>query len=159
MKTLQRILFVITICATTFFCASQAFSSNFFTHDEEAKEGNELFDTTLYNAEEELSIFLDFSNQAITIPGQEVFGEMAGYFKTNYDSRYWMITSAAIDKKGRTVTLEIINDYGSEDLTATLTFNPKDSTYTFRQSQGATIKFAKNRKWHKIPKEMIFKRK
>lgn len=159
MKKSLRFLLFASLLAASFFSLSSASACGIMADDGEQKTDSDIFNATIYNDEEQVFIYMDFARQALVIPGQEVFGEMAGYFKTSYDSRYWMITSAEIDKKGRTATLEIINDYGSEDLTATLTFNPKDSTYTLRQSQGATIKFAKNRKWHKIPKDLHFKRK
>lgn len=145
-------LFMVLFCSFT-----HANGNGFPINDDNNGSANETFQSTLYNEEEQIYIYMDFTNQAMIIPGQDIFGEMAGYLKAKYDSRYWMITSAEIDKKGRTAMLEIINDYGSEDLTATLTYNPKDSTYTLRQGQGSIIKFAKNRKWQKLPKELTFK--
>ncbi len=55
-------------------------------------------------------------------------------------------------------SLDIINDYGSEDLTATLTYNSIDKTYILTQIQGSNIKIARNRKWIKMPKILAFKR-
>lgn len=52
----------------------------------------------------------------------------------------------------------MVNDYGSEDLQATLTKN-NDGTYTLKQIEGSTIKIARNRKWVKMPKTLIFTRK
>ena len=54
-------------------------------------------------------------------------------------------------------TIAVINDYGSEDLTATLTVNP-DGTYTLRQEKGSVLKIARNRKWVKLPKSLVFHR-
>lgn len=116
------------------------------------------FCCTVINEDEQIIMVLDLHNQALIIPNQEVYGEMAGYIKAQYDSRYWMITSAEFDEKGNKVILEIINDYGSEDLTATLSYDPGNSTYTLTQHQGATIKFGKNRKWVKISKELKFRK-
>lgn len=157
-KSISHTLFSL-VCIVIFLASGNAYGRIFNTNDNVATPNDSIFYGTIYNEEEELFIHMDFVNQAITIPGQDIYGEMAGYLRTKYDSRQWMIVSAEIDKKHRTATLEVINDYGSEDLTATLVYNPKDSSYTFRQSQGTIIKFAKNRKWHKIPKEMTFKRK
>ncbi len=95
----------------------------------------------------------------IKIPGQEIFGEIGGFLRSDDDSRCWIITSADINEKKNTAALEIINDYGSEDLTATLSYNPKDSIYTLKQNGGSTIKIARNRKWVKLPATMQFKRK
>ena len=64
-----------------------------------------------------------------------------------------------MNEKKHTANLEIINDYGAEDLTATLSYNPKDSVYTLKQNAGSTIKIARNRKWVKLPSTMQFKRK
>ena len=50
-----------------------------------------------------------------------------GFFGALRDSRKWLVTDAKIVGKNK-AKLDIINDYGSEDLTATLTYNPKDNT-------------------------------
>ena len=52
--------------------------------------------------------------------------------------------------------LEIIYDYSSEDLVASLTRNA-DGTYTLRQLNGSTIKIAVKGKWVKLPKVLVFK--
>lgn len=51
--------------------------------------------------------------------------------------------------------LGITNDYGSEDLSATLQYNG-DGTYILRQVSGSRIKIVVNRKWVKIPTELTF---
>lgn len=159
MRNSIRFFICISLFMAISFCVSHAYANDNCERDDDAETTDSIFKGTIFCQEEDVYIYMDFLNQAMIIPGQEVFGEMAGYFKASYDSRYWMITSAEIDKKGRTATMEVINDYGSEDLTATLSFNPKDSTYTLKQVQGSTIKFGKNRKWQKLPKELRFKRK
>lgn len=156
MKLFLRFLLFVGIFSMVFHKTTLAYSNAI--NDDNPTE-NSIFNTTIGCDEEQVDIYMDFTNQAMTIPGQDVFGEMAGYIKARYDSRYWMITSAEIDKKGLTATIEVINDYGSEDLTATITYNQKDSTYTLRQKEGAVIKFAKNRKWQKLPKVLVFKKK
>jgi len=57
---------------------------------------------------------------------------------------------------GNTAKLTIINDYGSEDLEASLTYNG-DGSYTFKQLKGSTINIVVNNKWVKLPKTLIFK--
>jgi hypothetical protein len=52
----------------------------------------------------------------------------------------------------------MINDYGSEDLTAILTAK-NDSLYELRQVEGSTLKVPKNGKWQKLPKTLEFKRR
>ena len=57
--------------------------------------------------------------------------------------------------QGNKALLTIVNDYGSEDLTATLIHNT-DGTFTLRQDSGSAIKIVKDRKWVKIPKVITF---
>ncbi len=99
---------------------------------------------------------INFYDKNLKVPGQELFGEMPGYFGDNRDSRKWLITDAEI--QGKTAHLSIINDYGSEDLTAELTIKP-NGTYELKQSDGSSIKIARNRKWVKIPKKLEFTKK
>lgn len=110
----------------------------------------------IYNKEYEVSIRFDFYKNNILVPGQDIFGELSGYIKSRRDSRFWLITSAEIDRKLGVVTMEIINDYGSEDLVATLTYDKETKTFTLHQKQGSTIKFAKNGKWQKLPSTLVF---
>ena len=93
-------------------------------------------------------------NVYVIVPRQEVYGEMAGYFGDCQDARKWLFTSATI-KNDHLAEIEIINDYGSEDLKATLQ-KVNDSTFVLRQGDGSTIKIARNRKWLKMPKELTF---
>ena len=58
----------------------------------------------------------------------------------------------------RSSTMNLINDYGSEDLTATLT-RKNDSIYILKQEDGSTIKVPRNSKWQKLPKTLEFKRR
>lgn len=104
-----------------------------------------------------LGIYLifNFYEHNIVVPGQEIFGKMAGYLGDERDSRKWFFTDAKITTT-HTANLEIINDYGSEDLKATLTYR-SDSTYVLKQIEGSTLKIARNGKWQKLPKEMVFK--
>ena len=76
---------------------------------------------------DEFKVYMDINlyENNVIVPDQELFGEIPGYFGTKRDQRKWLITSAKIDGKN-SATLEIVNDYGSEDLTATLTYNPED---------------------------------
>ena len=93
----------------------------------------------------------------ITAPRQEIFGELPGYFGQDNDSRVWLITDVKISKNN-VAKLSIVNDYGSEDLTATLTVD-KDGNYILRQEDGSRIKIVENRKWVKIPTELKFKKR
>ena len=107
----------------------------------------------LSNNEYEVYLQINFYQNDIKVPGQEIFGTIAGFLGDRKDSRKWLITDAAIE--GKTAHLSIINDYGSEDLTADLTLE-SDGTYSLKQIAGSNIKIARNRKWVKIPKKLTF---
>ena len=61
-------------------------------------------------------------------------------------------------KDENTAELSLTNDYGSEDLTASLV-RQNDSVYVLRQLQGSTLKVPKNGRWQKIPKVIELKRR
>ena len=98
---------------------------------------------------------LNLYEETIPIPGQEILGNTFGYLKKSTDSRVWIVTGVTISKDGKKADLEMINDYGSEDLNAELILN-SDSTYLLRQLSGSTIKIAGKNKWIKLPKELKF---
>ena len=81
---------------------------------------------------------------------------MPGFLGKKNNSFCWVITSCEVvnDKKA---TLQLINDFGSEDLTATLT-RKNDSIYTLRQNEGNPIKVPFKGKWQKLPKVLNFKK-
>lgn len=112
------------------------------------------FKGRIYNKEYEVYIQMNFYDNNITVPGQDIYGELPGYFGADKDSRKWLFTDATIVNATKAV-LQITNDYGSEDLIATLIYN-KDGSYTLRQDEGSDIKIAVNRKWVKIPETLIF---
>ena len=114
-----------------------------------------IFKTHIENKEYQVWLDIDFYKQDIIIPGQEIFGEVPGYLGAKRDTRKWIIVDLGI--KGNVATLDIINDYGSENLVATLTYNG-DGTYTFKQIKGSTIEIVVNNKWVKLPQKMIFKK-
>lgn len=116
----------------------------------------EPFRAYLYNNEYEVYLRIDFYDETITIPGQELYGQLPGYLGKKNNSFCWVITSAKI--QDRTAHLAMINDYGSEDLTAVLTAK-NDSLYELRQVEGSTLKVPKNGKWQKLPKTLEFKRR
>ena len=118
-----------------------------------AQNDSTLFKGRLNNNEFDVYLNIDFYKKNLKIPGQELFGEMPGYFGDKRDSRKWLITDADID--GKTAHLSIINDYGSEDLTADLVILP-DGSYELQQKDGSSMKIARNRKWVKIPKKLKF---
>lgn len=138
---MKRTFFIAMAC---FFCATLL-----------AQEST-AFKGKIVNDEYQIWIEMDFDKQAVIVPEQEIFGEVAGYLGAKRDPRKWIVTSVEM-KNATTARLEIVNDYGSEDLTASLTLN-RDGTFTLKQLDGSTIKIAVNKKWVKLPKTLVFKR-
>lgn len=121
-----------------------------------AQQSQGTFSGYLTNEEYDVYLRIDFQNQNVTIPGQEIYGELPGYLGKKHNSFCWPITS--VKKKGsREMVMTMVNDFGSEDLTATLTLQ-NDSTYLMKQTSGSTLKVPKNGKWQKLPKTLVFKR-
>lgn len=115
------------------------------------------FRAYLYDNEYNVYLRINFYEQDVRVPGQELYGTLPGYLGKVNNSFCWVITSCQI-KNDREATLQLINDFGSEDLTATLT-RKNDSIYLFRQGAGSTIKVPNKGKWQKLPKSLEFKRK
>ena len=113
------------------------------------------FRAYLYNNEYEVYLRINFYDEDVEVPGQELYGPLPGYLGKKHNSFCWVITAAKV--KGKTATISLINDYGSEDLTATLTLQ-NDSTYILKQESGSTLKVPKNGKWQKLPKTLELKR-
>ena len=114
-----------------------------------------VFKGYLYNDEYQVYINMDFYRNNIKVPGQEIFGELPGYFGSKRDGRKWLFVAAEL-KDSITAKLTITNDYGSEDLEAVLRRLP-DGSFELQQNDGITIKIAVNRKWVKIPKRLQFR--
>lgn len=121
-----------------------------------AQEQSAPFRAYIFNNEFDVYLRIDFYNESINVPGQELYGSLPGYLGKKNNSFCWVITSAEV--KGQKAHLSMINDYGSEDLTATLTVKD-DSIYTLRQEDGSTLKVPRNGKWQKLPKTLEFKRR
>ena len=116
----------------------------------------QVFRAYIVNKEYDVYMRINLYDQNIEVPGQELYGLLPGYLGKNHNSFCWVITSAKV--KGNTATLALINDYGSEDLTATLT-RKNDSIYILKQESGSTLKVPKNGKWQKLPKTLELKLK
>lgn len=108
------------------------------------------------NDEYHIYIRMNFYENNVIVPSQEIFGELPGFLGAERDSRKWLFTSTEIIDPNK-AKIEIINDYGSEDLVGILTCD-NDSTFTLRQKEGSTIKIAIKGKWVKIPSKITFKR-
>ena len=112
------------------------------------------FAGTFDNKEYNVYLTIDFYHNNVVVPNQEIFGEMAGYFGDKRDNRKWLFTSAEITDS-TTATINITNDYGSEDLVATLS-KQENGTFMLIQEKGSTLKIARNSKWVKLPKKLLF---
>lgn len=121
-----------------------------------AQEIGSKFHAYLYNKEYHVYMRINFDEQNIIIPGQELLGEVPGYLGKDDSSFFWPVIDTKI--KNNTATITMINDYGSEDLSATLTYQ-NDSTYILKQGKGSALKVVDNGKWLKLPTTLIFHRK
>jgi len=115
------------------------------------------FSGRLDNKEYNVYINFDFYDNDVIVPGQAIYGELPGYLTTTTSTFCWLILSAEV--KGNKAELEMVNDYGSEDLEATL-IQENDTLYTLQQGKGSTIKVPKASKWQKLPSKLtLIKRK
>jgi hypothetical protein len=115
-----------------------------------------FFRAYLYNSEFQIGMRINFYDQDIVVPDQELFGQMAGYLKKDGTSYCWLVVTAQM--KGKRARLQMSNDYGSEDLEAELTCH-NDSTYTLKQLSGSALKVPNHGKWLKLPRELVLKRR
>lgn len=118
-----------------------------------SEAADSVFKTRIVNEEYQVWLDINFYDNNIIVPNQDIFGELPGYLGSKRDSRKWIILEAEVESNN--ASLLITNDYGSEDLTATLTCNP-DGSYTLIQKEGSTMKIAVNGKWVKLPKKLTF---
>lgn len=135
---MKKVLFLLIICI---------FSLQMKAQDSKVFKGH------LCNNEFKVYLDIDFYANNIIVPGQEIFGELPGYFGALRDSRKWLITSVKLTDP-TTAILSITNDYGSEDLEAILKLQ-KDGSYVLQQKKGSRIKIVVDRKWVKIPTDLV----
>ena len=121
-----------------------------------AQQENRPFRAYLYNSVYDVFLRIDFYDESITVPGQDLYGSLPGYLGKTHNTFCWLITTAKV--KGHTAHIALINDYGSEDLTATLTVK-NDSLYELKQVEGSVLRVPKNGKWQKLPKTLTLKRR
>ena len=109
-----------------------------------------------YNEEYQVFLYLHADTADVKVPGQDIYGDLPGYFGSKRDSRLWLITDCERinDKK---VEITVINDYGSEDFTAALT-EDANGNITMKHIEGSTFKIVVDRKYVKIPKVFILKK-
>ena len=121
-----------------------------------AQEERKPFRAYIYNDENEVYLRINLYAQDVTIPGQDLYGELPGYLGKKNNSFCWVIANCKV-KSDKEAELQLINDFGSEDLTATL-IQKNDTTYILRQDEGNTLKVPRKGKWAKLPKTLEFKR-
>lgn len=111
------------------------------------------FENSEYNVYLELNLY----ENDINVPAHELFGPLPGYLGKRNNGFYWLVTDGKLSPKGKAV-LSMINDFGSEDLKASLTMR-NDSTFILRQEDGSALKVPNKGKWLKLPKELVLKKK
>ena len=109
-----------------------------------------------HNNEYNVYIKINLIDKDILVPGQEILGELDGYFGSTQSSHIWPITSSEVE--GSTAKIEVINNYGSEDFTASIILKD-NNTLEFKHLKGSTFKFPVNKKWQKLHSKLIFIRK
>ena len=122
-----------------------------------AQGSQDTFRAYLVNNKYEVYLRINFYEQNVTVPAHELYGELPGFLGKKSNSFCWLITSCKI-KNEREAELQLINDFGSEDLNATH-IRQNDSTYILRQGEGNTIKVPLKGKWQKLPKVLDFIKK
>ena len=121
-----------------------------------AQSENQVYKGFLHNDEYGVYLRINLYEQDILIPGQELLGTLPGFLGKDNNSFCWPIVSAEV--KGKKAMLQMVNDYGSEDLEAQLTCED-DSTYVLKQLKGSSIKMPENGKWQKLPRTIMLKRR
>lgn len=122
-----------------------------------AQSGGGPFSGLFQNDEYEVYLRLNVYGEGIEVPNHELFGPLPGYLGKRRNNFFWLVTAAKDDGRGK-AELSLINDYGSEDLTATLTMR-NDSVFELRQEDGSQLKVANNGKWLKLPKKIELKKR
>lgn len=110
-----------------------------------------------YNDEYKIYIRIDLYDMNVEVPNHSMFGNLPGYLGKQLNNFYWLITTGKV-KNNHQAELYMINDYGSEDLKASLT-KKNDSIFILRQEDGSQLKVASKGKWQKIPKEIKLRKK
>ena len=122
-----------------------------------AQQKGDAFRAYLINNEYEVYLRINLYDQNITVPGQELYGELPGYLGKVHNNFCWVIPSCEVISEKKAV-LHLINDFGSEDLTATLT-RENDSIYVLKQGEGSTLKIPWKGKWRKLPKSIELRKR
>lgn len=113
-----------------------------------AQTESEPFKGRFENAEFGVYLCINLHEADVNVPAHELFGPLPGYLGKKNNSFCWLVTDGKAHKHKATISL--INDYGSEDLTATLTLK-NDSTLVLKQGEGSPLKVPHKGKWLKLP--------
>ncbi len=122
-----------------------------------AQQKDDTFRAYLYNNDYEVFLHINLYNQNIEVPQHELYGPVPGYLGKLHNSFCWVITSCQV-KDDKKAELQLINDFGSEDLTASLE-RRSDSIYILKQVSGSTMKVPHKGKWRKLPKTLELHRR
>lgn len=117
-------------------------------------QGRRPFKAYIYNNVYNVYMNIDFYDSSVTVPGHELYGELPGYLGKQHNIYSWVITDCKV-KNDHHAEIVLINDTGSEDLTATLTVKD-DTIYVLKQVKGSTLKVPNKGKWQKLPTEVTF---
>ena len=119
-------------------------------------DSSSSFRAYLENKEFDVYMRINFYDNDVRVPGQDYYGEVPGFLGKTNNPFCWIVVDAQV-KSEKEAELSLVNDYGSEDLVATLV-RQNDSTYVLRQGAGSAIKIPRDRKWFKLPNNIEFKR-
>lgn len=108
------------------------------------------------NEQYNLYLVLDVDNPKVKIPGDDIYGEMPGYFGAKGYEHYWMIIECTrvSDNKAE---ITVINDSGSEDFMATLT-EDSEGNITMKHLDGSPFKSVVKGKYVKVSKKVVLKK-
>lgn len=121
-----------------------------------AQVAQKPFEGYFENKDYNVYLRLNLHDNNVMVPGHELYGELPGFLGKVNNNFCWLITDA--DTQNRKATVTLINDYGSDDLTATLTLR-NDSVLILKQGSGSTIKVPNKGKWQKLPSTLEFRRR
>ena len=121
-----------------------------------AQDSKQPFKGYFTNEEYNIYLKINLHDANIDVPDHELFGPLSGYLGKQHNNFYWLITDC--ETKNKTATITLINDYGSEDLKASLRII-NDTTLLLKQLEGSTLKVPNKGKWQKLPKELNLRRK
>ena len=88
-----------------------------------AQKQGDSFRAYLFNNTYNVYLRINLYDQDVTVPGQELYGKLPGYLGKLHNSFCWVITSCEI-KDEKKAELQLINDFGSEDLHSTFRIIP-----------------------------------